>query len=156
MAKEIERKFLVVDEQWRGAADAGLYMSQGYLQSGAQSSIRVRIAGDKAWLNIKSATLDIARQEYEYEIPCTDAREILATLCQGLVVEKTRYHVPFGGHLWEVDVFAGDNTGLVVAEIELKDENESFELPPWAGEEVSHHARYYNVCLAKQPYKNWR
>lgn len=155
MAREIERKFLLLSEAWRNDADDGQLMMQGYLQSSEKSSIRVRIAGDKAWLNIKSATLGVSRSEYEYEIPLTEAREILSTLCDEPVIEKTRYHVNVGTHVWEVDVFAGDNEGLVVAEVELSDEGEAFDKPAWAGEEVSHDTRYYNVCLAKHPYKNW-
>jgi len=155
MAKEIERKFLLLSDDWRANADAGTVMVQGYLQSGKKSSIRVRLTDDKAWLNIKSATLGISRSEYEYAIPLDDANEILASLCDESIIDKTRYHVTVGNHIWEVDVFAGDNQGLVVAEIELSDENEVFEVPAWAGEEVSLDTRYYNVCLAKNPYKNW-
>ncbi|MBL4852585.1 MAG: CYTH domain-containing protein [Gammaproteobacteria bacterium] len=155
MAQEIERKFLIKNDDWRANADSGVEMVQGYLQSGEKSSIRVRLTGDKAWLNIKSATLSISRSEYEYTIPLADAKEILLSLCGQSLINKTRYHVDIGHHTWEVDVFAGDNLGLIVAEIELSAENEAFEMPAWAGEEVSHDARYYNVCLAKQPYKDW-
>ncbi len=155
MAQEIERKFLVISDDWRADADVGTVMVQGYMQSGKQSSIRVRLTDDKAWLNIKSATLGVSRSEYEYDIPLADAKEMLASLCGESVINKTRYHVQVGTHTWEVDVFAGNNQGLVVAEIELSDEEEAFEVPPWAGEEVSHDARYYNVCLVKHPYKDW-
>ncbi len=155
MAQEIERKFLVKSDDWRKDADDGLAMVQGYLQSGEKSSIRVRLAGDRAWLNIKSATLGISRSEYEYTIPLEDAKEMLANLCDQPIISKTRYHVNVAQHIWEVDVFDGDNEGLIVAEIELSAEDEMFEIAEWAGDEVSLETRYYNVCLAKQPYKDW-
>jgi len=155
VAQEIERKFLVKSDDWRKDADDGLAMVQGYLQSGEKSSIRVRLAGDRAWLNIKSATLGISRSEYEYTIPLDDAKEMLANLCDQPLISKTRYHVNVAQHTWEVDVFDGDNEGLIVAEIELSAEDETFEIAEWAGDEVSLETRYYNVCLAKQPYKDW-
>lgn len=155
MAQEIERKFLVKSDDWRKDADDGLAMVQGYLQSGEKNSIRVRLAGDRAWLNIKSATLGISRSEYEYTIPLEDAKEMLANLCDQPLISKTRYHVNVAQHIWEVDVFDGDNEGLIVAEIELSAEDETFEIAEWAGDEVSLDTRYYNVCLAKQPYKDW-
>ncbi|MCW8918850.1 MAG: CYTH domain-containing protein [Gammaproteobacteria bacterium] len=156
MATEIERKFLLRNDSWRDGADAGTRFRQGYLIGSERASVRVRIEGARANLNIKSATLGIRRQEYEYPIPLADAEALLDTLCEQPQIEKTRYHVPFGNHLWEVDVFAGANAGLVVAEVELTDEEEAFALPPWAGEEVSHDTRYYNVCLVKHPYSEWR
>lgn len=155
MAKEIERKFLIKNDNWREFADQGCYLSQGYLNDAVQSSVRVRVSGDKAYLNIKSATLGVSRSEYEYAIPREDALEMLSTLCHKPLIEKTRYHVMHDDHTWEVDVFHGDNDGLIVAEIELSHEDENFVLPEWAGEEVSHDARYYNVCLVKHPFKDW-
>ena len=160
MATEIERKFLLGDDSWRAQADGGVVMRQGYLSTllpsqEVKSSIRVRVAGEHAHLNIKSATLGITRQEYEYPIPLADANEMLDTLADGPLIEKTRYHVLHGAHTWEIDVFAGDNHGLVVAEIELSAEDESFEQPQWLGEEVSDDPRYYNVCLVKHPFKDW-
>ena len=155
MATEIERKFLLRDEGWREQADGGTRFRQGYLIGAEKASVRVRIEGEQANINIKSATLGIHRQEYEYPIPLADAEELLDTLCEQPQIEKTRYLVKVGEHLWEVDVFAGDNAGLVVAEVELADENEPFEMPAWAGEEVSHDTRYYNVCLVKHPYCEW-
>ncbi|MDZ7805067.1 CYTH domain-containing protein [Thiohalophilus sp.] len=156
MAIEIERKFLVNSDSWREQADAGQHLAQGYLIGSREASVRVRIAGEQANLNIKSATLGIYRQEYEYPIPLADAREMLDALCEKPVIEKTRYHVNHAGHTWEVDVFEGDNAGLVVAEIELASESETFEPPHWLGEEVSADPRYYNVSLVKHPYKAWR
>jgi adenylate cyclase len=155
MATEIERKFLLRDDGWRAEADDGEAICQGYLAGSEKSSIRVRVAGDKANLNIKSAKLDVTRQEYEYDIPLAEANELLNTLCEGPLIEKIRYHVRHGNHLWEVDVFGGDNDGLVVAEIELASTEEAFEKPDWLGEEVSNDKRYYNVCLVKHPYKDW-
>ena len=155
MATEIERKFLLSSDRWRDSADSGTRLRQGYLIGAEKSSVRIRIEGERANINIKSATLGVRRQEYEYPIPLADAEEMLDTLCEQPQIEKTRYHVPLGGHVWEVDVFAGDNAGLVVAEVELEDENEPFERPEWLGEEVSEDTRYYNVCLIRHPYKDW-
>lgn len=160
MAIEIERKFLLLNDTWRAAADAGTQYRQGYLSrvtgtDAARSSVRVRTDGACAYLNIKSATLGIRRQEFEYEIPLTDAETILADLCVGAVVEKTRYHVTVGAHVWEIDVFSGENAGLIVAEIELRHEDEAFVRPDWLGAEVSDDPRYYNVCLAEWPYSSW-
>lgn len=155
MATEIERKFLVTSDAWRHGAGAGVAMRQGYLLGGGKSSVRVRVAGDEAWLNIKSATLGVTRSEFEYRIPVADADELLVTLCDRPLIEKVRYHVRHGDHVWDVDVFAGDNDGLIVAEIELTDKDERFQKPAWAGDEVSDDPRYYNVCLVKHPYRKW-
>lgn len=155
MATEIERKFLLKNDSWRTEANEGSMIRQGYLAGTEKSSIRVRVSGEKANINIKSATLDVTRQEYEYAIPLSEANEILDTLCEGPLIEKTRYHVQHDDHLWEVDEFYGDNQGLVVAEIELNSADENFERPDWVGEEVSDDTRYYNVCLVKHPYKDW-
>ncbi|MCW8829664.1 MAG: CYTH domain-containing protein [Gammaproteobacteria bacterium] len=156
MATEIERKFLVTSDEWRQAADTGTPFRQGYLVGAERASVRVRIEGEQANLNIKSATLGVRRQEYEYPIPLADAQEMLDSLCEQPQIEKIRYRVPFKGHIWEIDIFAGENAGLVVAEVELDDEDETFSLPPWAGEEVSGDTRYYNVCLVNHPYSEWR
>lgn len=156
MAEEIERKFLVRNEGWRQQAQEGMRMRQGYMSGSGHTSIRVRVQGVQSFLNIKSATLGVSRREYEYPIPLRDAEEILDHLCEGPLIEKTRYLVEHEAHTWEVDVFEGDNAGLVVAEIELDHEDESFARPDWLGEEVSHDPRYYNVCLVKHPYKEWQ
>lgn len=155
MAIEIERKFLVTDDSWRATADAGTRYRQGYIIGGARASVRVRLEGDRAFLNIKSATLGVRRTEFEYPIPVADAEAMLASLCEKPLIEKTRYILDDGEHHWEVDVFAGENAGLVVAELELDNENEVFQRPAWLGEEVSHDPRYYNVSLVKHPYKDW-
>lgn len=155
MGIEIERKFLVSNDSWRAHADAGDHYRQGYLSRDPQRSVRVRVAGELAWLNIKSATSTIRRLEYEYLIPLGDAHEMLEALCVEDYVDKTRYHVQHAGHVWEVDVFEGRNAGLIVAELELDDEDEAFEKPDWLGSEVSDDPRYYNMNLAKQPYTTW-
>lgn len=156
MAQEIERKFLLKNDSWRQQAQPGVYMSQGYMGDAKQASVRVRVEGDKANINIKSATLGISRLEYEYDIPRDEALEMLAKLCEKPLIEKTRYKVKVADHTWEVDVFEGDNHGLVVAEVELTSEEQAFEKPEWAGDEVSGEKRYYNVCLVKHPYKDWQ
>lgn len=156
MATEIERKFLVVNEGWREQVTSHKVMMQGYFAGGEKASIRIRISGDHANLNIKSATLGVTRKEYEISVPVEDAREMIENLCEKPVIEKTRHYIPQGQHTWEVDEFVGDNEGLVVAEIELSDAEEEFEKPAWLGKEVSDDTRYYNVCLVKNPYKNWR
>ena len=156
MATEIERKFLVKNDLWQDAVVSESRMKQGYLTSQGNASVRVRIANDKAFLNIKSATLGIRRLEFEYEIPLADADEMLSTVAEQPFIDKTRYHVKHGRHIWELDVFEGENLGLIVAELELESEDESFEVPPWSGEEVSGDPRYYNVSLVKEPYSRWR
>ncbi len=161
MAIEIERKFLVTGDGWRAAAHEVVPMAQGYLNdlaamdTGAmKASVRVRIAGDAAHLNLKSRELGHTRQEFEYPIPVADARALLALSVGGLV-DKRRHLVKVGGHLWEVDEFLGDNAGLVVAEIELADADESFQRPDWLGVEVTDESRYYNLALASQPFSQW-
>ncbi|MDH5407258.1 MAG: CYTH domain-containing protein [Gammaproteobacteria bacterium] len=156
MAIEIERKFLLKNDQWKQSADQGCFYKQGYLVGSKQASVRVRIEGDEAFLNIKSATLGIYRKEYEYPVPLDDANELLTDLCEQPLIEKTRYHVQHQGHDWEIDVFTGDNQGLVVAEIELETEESVFEKPDWLGEEVSEDPKYYNVSLVSHPYKDWK
>ena len=161
MGIEIERKFLVVGDDWRAAAQRVVPMAQGYLNdlamvdSGAmQASVRVRIEGDAAFLNIKSREAGASRQEFDYLVPMDDARALLA-LCVGGLVDKRRHLVRHEGHLWEVDEFLGDNAGLVVAEIELDHADEAFERPDWLGSEVTDDPRYYNLALASHPYTRW-
>ena len=154
MGLEIERKFLVVNDSWQPAVRC-LHIRQGYLAVGPPSSVRVRIQDSIANLNVKRSILDIERDEYEYPIPVRDAEEMLDRLCDGRVVEKMRHHVEYEGMLWEVDVFAGANVGLVVAEIELESEDQEFSIPPWVGEEVSRDARFLNSSLSTNPYGNW-
>jgi CYTH domain-containing protein len=153
MAVEIERKFLVVGEGWRSARPERL--CQGYLNRDKQRTVRVRIAGERAWLTIKGVSVGATRAEYEYEIPLADAPGLLA-LCEGPLIDKFRHRVEHAGLSWEVDEFLGDNAGLVVAEIELADEAQAVALPPWAGAEVTSDPRYFNSSLASQPYSSWR
>ena len=154
MAVEIERKFLVADDSWRDAADEGVRMSQGYLSRETGRTVRVRLAGGKAWLTIKGAAEGISRAEFEYEIPSADAKELLG-LCEPSVIDKTRICVSYGQHVWEVDVFHGENEGLIVAEVELADESDQPELPPWIGGEVSDDRRYANSSLSRTPFCRW-
>ena len=161
MPIEIERKFLVAGDGWRKSAHKVVAMAQGYLNdmaaldSGAQRvSVRVRIAGDDAFLNLKSSDPGHTRQEFDYAIPPDEARALLA-LCVGGIIDKRRHYVNHAGHLWEVDEFLGDNAGLVVAEVELDSADESFARPPWLGVEVTDSLRYYNLALAARPYALW-
>ncbi len=155
MGIEIERKFLVINDSWRESAKKGTHMRQGYLTDAGRASVRIRVTEDKALLNIKSATKGISRSEYEYEIPLSEGHEMLSRLALGPLIEKNRYEVQVGDHLWEVDIFEGDNQGLEVAEIELGQENEQFILPDWAGMEVSDDTRYFNASLVKHPFNQW-
>ena len=155
MAIEIEHKFLLANDAWREQVSHSVIYKQGYLSSQPTSSIRVRISDNQAWLNIKSATIGTQRHEYEYEIPLTDAQEILDNLCLKPVIEKTRHFVTHGNHQWEIDEFDGENAGLIVAEIELEAADETFEKPDWIGEDVTQDMRYYNNNLAKYPYNQW-
>lgn len=155
MAQEIERKFLVSCDDWRSQVASSSYYRQGYMANTDKCSIRIRVAGEKGFLNIKSATLDITRTEYEYMVPVEEAEAMLNGFCEGALIEKTRYFVEHQGHTWEVDVFDGRNRGLIMAEIELEHRDETFPLPPWIGAEVSDDPRYYNVYLARCPYAEW-
>jgi adenylate cyclase len=155
MAMEIEHKFLVRGDAWRRNCDAGKSMRQGYMGGEAPLSIRVRVSGEEAWLNIKHGLSATVRHEFEYAIPVEDARFLLENACRGPLVEKTRFLLHHGGHVWEIDVFHGDNEGLVVAELELSREGEEFERPDWLGEDVSSDPRYLNQNLAHHPYGRW-
>jgi len=154
MGKEIERKFLLKNSKWKEGITAAFFQ-QGYILINENKALRVRLEGNRAHLNIKSSIDGINRYEYEYEIPVSDAVEMLEKLCIKPIIEKNRYIVYFADKKWEIDEFSGENEGLVVAEIELKDENEYFEKPDWLGEEVTFDKRYYNSSLATHPYKKW-
>lgn len=155
MAVEIERKFLVQGEAWREEIVRSAAFRQGYLSGeGGSASVRVRLEGEEARLNIKAAVMGRARAEYEYPIPVPDAMEMLDGLCGGRV-EKTRHYVERDGLVWEIDEFIGDNAGLIVAEIELADEQQEFPLPAWLGREVTDERRYYNHSLALHPFRSW-
>lgn len=155
MPQEIERKFLVTDLSWRSQAQGELYR-QGYIPTQNQATVRVRVAGDRGYLTVKGPTTGITRSEFEYEIPLDDANSLLTQLCEPPLIEKWRYQLTVGNHVWEIDEFLGDNTGLILAEIELADAIATFTMPVWAGQEVSHDPRYRNSNLAKTPYCQWQ
>lgn len=152
MPKEIERKFLVLDQSYKQLAKGVLYR-QGYLSS--HPTVRIRIIDQKALLTIKGAATGISRSEFEYEIPLQDGLEMVSHLCRGPVIEKYRYKIEYEGFTWEIDEFLKDNEGLVVAEIELEYEEQVFSKPPFIGEEVTHDRRYRNSSLVNRPYNTW-
>lgn len=156
MPTEIERKFLVSSDDWREVE--GIHSTpfrQGYLSLQPGRTVRVRIAGEQAYITIKGERTGLARAEFEYAIPIADANEMLDQLCERPLIEKTRYFVPHSGLTWEIDVFSGDNTGLIVAEIEFDDPHQTIPLPSWVGAEVTDDLRYYNSHLVKWPYSKW-
>jgi adenylate cyclase len=155
MAIEVERKFLVVNDAWRDRVASRVHIMQGYLANNAGLTVRVRLKGADAYLTIKGATQGVSRAEYEYPIPVEDAESLLRDLAISPPVDKVRHEIRVGDHVWELDVFSGENEGLVMAEVELSSEDEVFEMPDWAGEEVSADPRYYNVNLARHPFKHW-
>lgn len=154
MGVEIERKFLLQGDAWRGLGQAVL-LRQGYLSSARERVVRVRIEGEQAMLTIKGANVGATRGEWEYAIPLADAVELLDGLCEQPLIEKHRHRIEHAGMVWEVDEFLGANAGLVVAEIELASEDQPFEKPDWVGAEVSGDARYYNANLIRHPFSQW-
>jgi adenylate cyclase len=157
MGVEIERKFLIredIDDRWLMKFEGIPYL-QGYLSRARGRTVRVRIAGHKAFITIKGEVQGISRPEFEYAIPLEDAHAMLP-LCDGPLVEKTRHLIPHEGHVWEVDVFHGDNEGLTIAEIELKNEEQEVPMPEWVGKEVTGDRRYYNSSLAVHPFRAWQ
>lgn len=155
MGLEIERKFLVDPEKWAHYNQPeGTVFKQGYLVNEKGKTVRIRMAGDSGFITIKGATNGFTRNEYEYEIPKADALELLEKFSLN-VVSKTRYCVTFKGKVWEIDVFEGDNAGLIVAEIELDNEHETFEKPEFLLQEVTSDARYYNSKLSTHPFRFW-
>jgi adenylate cyclase len=153
MGMEIERKFLVKNDAWR-ALGVPMHYAQGYLIADGERTVRVRVAGANGFLTIKGKSQGISRLEFEYLIPREEALEILQ-LSVTPMIEKYRTKVLFEGKIWEIDEFEGDNKGLIMAEIELKSENEAFSVPAWIGQEVTGDIRYYNSHLAVNPFKNW-
>lgn len=154
MATEIERKFLVKGDQWRALATGTLYR-QGYLSTKKGCTVRVRLVGNQGYLTIKGLTQGFSRAEYEYPIPAEDAQEMLDNLCEAPLIEKTRYKIEYAGLTWEVDEFVGENQGLIIAEVELTDENQSLEVPEWIGIEVSGIIGNFNANLVQNPYCQW-
>jgi adenylate cyclase len=151
MGREIERKFLVTDDTWRAEVRSSRRLRQGYLAIDGKTNVRVRTDADRAWLTVKGAGEGISRAEFEYEIPVADAEGLLG-LCRHRIIDKTRHLVPAGQHTWEIDEFAGANAGLIVAEIELREESDAFARPAWLGEEVTTDPRYLNASLAVSPW----
>ncbi len=154
---EIERKFLVTSTEFLSESKKSNRIVQGYLNSNPERTVRIRIKGTQGFITIKGKGNEsgTTRFEWEKEIEVTEAEQLLL-LCEDGVIDKIRYEIPFGKHLYEVDVFEGDNKGLIIAEIELNDENESFEKPNWLGVEVTGDDRYYNASISMNPYKNWK
>jgi adenylate cyclase len=155
MATEIERKFLIKNDAWRSQVESASCISQGYLVADANVTVRVRLRGDQAFLTIKGVAKGISRSEFEYPVPVADAQVMLQGLTALAPVEKVRHLIRVGDHLWELDVFGGENAGLAMAEIELAAEDEPFVLPAWAGEEVTGDPRYYNAYLVHHPFTRW-
>ncbi|MDQ7960805.1 CYTH domain-containing protein [Flavobacterium lindanitolerans] len=154
---EIERKFLVNSDQFKTLAFAKNHIAQGYLNSHPERTVRIRIKGESGFLTIKGKGNEsgVSRFEWETEIPLVEARHLIQ-LCEKGVIDKIRYEVRSGNHVFEVDEFFGDNEGLVIAEVELKSEDETFEKPDWLGSEVTNDERYYNAFLSQYPYKTWK
>lgn len=155
MGIEIERKFLLTSTSWKELAPGTSYR-QGYLNSTKERTVRVRTIDDKGFLTIKGLSVGATRIEYEYEIPVADAEHLLDDLCEKPLIEKNRYKITYGGFVWEVDEFFGENKGLIVAEIELESEDQSFDKPEWVGQEVTGDPRYFNSSLIKEPYSQWK
>lgn len=154
MGIEIERKFLLADTSILETAQ-GIRCRQGYIFSDRSKTVRVRTMDHQGYLTIKGPAKGIAKLEFEYEIPLNEAEELLDALCQKPLIEKNRYKIPFEGFVWEVDLFFGQNEGLVIAEIELEDEEQHFPKPGWIGQEVTGDSRYYNASLATNPFTAW-
>lgn len=154
MAAEVERKFLVIGQQWRTLA-TGVPYRQGYLSTVKERTVRVRTAGAHAYLTVKGLTTGVSRLEFEYEIPVADANRMLDELCERPLIEKLRYRIPFGALTWEVDEFLGDNRGLVVAEVELERADQPIDRPGWIGADISADPRYFNSNLVRRPYSTW-
>lgn len=154
MPTEIERKFLVKSDEWRNLA-TGIIYRQGYIATKKGTTVRVRLAGSQGYLTIKGASKGISRAEYEYEIPAEEAQEMLNNLCEPPLIEKTRYKIAIDDLIWEVDEFVGENQGLIIAEVELSDANQTINIPDWIGQEVSDDPRYYNANLVQHPYSQW-
>lgn len=152
--KEIERKFLVNGDAWRKGAK-GIFYRQGYLAASDDRTVRVRVAGKKAYLTVKGRKTGLSCPEYEYPIPVAEAEDVLERICMKPFIEKIRYVLDFKGRCWEIDEFMGENKGLVIAEVELERELQAIELPAWAGREVSFDPKYWNVNLMKHPFCRW-
>lgn len=154
MAKEIERKFLVLNDDYKIQSEGILY-KQGFLSVRKERVVRIRLVGNKGFLTVKGITKNISRCEFEYEIPLKEAEYMLSELCEKPIIIKYRYKIPMGKFVWEVDEFMEDNKGLVIAEIELEEEKQEYPIPSWLGKEVSENPRFYNANLVRFPYMKW-
>jgi adenylate cyclase len=154
MGKEIERKFLVIGERYRSLAKGARYR-QGYLSTVKERTVRVRTVDHQGTLTVKGISVGATRSEYEYEIPAVDADEMIDHLCEKPIIEKNRYKIPLGDVTWEVDEFLGANQGLMVAEVELESEDQTFVRPDWIGEEVTSDPKYFNANLVARPFSTW-
>ena len=154
MPQEIERKFLLKNNKWRDYAEDRFVIKQGYLNTDKDRTVRVRVRGNKGFLTIKGRTIGMTRPEFEYEIPVRDAQQLIR-LCEGPIIDKTRYLIPKKDHVWEIDIFRGDNEGLAIAEVELQYPDQKIPKPRWIGQEVTGDPRYFNSNLVKHPYTTW-
>jgi adenylate cyclase len=154
MAQEIERKYLLKNNSWKSEISSKNKIMQGYLNSNPERTVRIRITNNVGFLTIKSKNKGSSRKEFEYKIPLKEAEELIL-LCEQPIIKKMRHLVVKENHTWEIDVFEGENKGLIVAEIELSEENEKFEIPVWIGKEVTEDTRYYNSQLIENPFFNW-
>jgi len=154
MGQEIERKFLVVNDDWRQGVKGKLYR-QGYIPTADARTVRVRVVEDRGYLTLKGPVSNLTRPEFEYDIPLTDAQTMLDTLCEPPLIEKYRYRLPIGALVWEIDEFLGANSGLIIDEVELNAPDQSIELPSWVGTEVTDDKRYYNANLVRHPFCRW-
>lgn len=155
MGLEIERKFLLKNNSWKKEIKKTIFIRQGYLNSKVERTVRIRIQGEQGVLTIKGKNQNVTRKEFEYQIPLDDALHLIS-MCEKPVIEKTRFLISSNRCTWEIDVFDGENKGLVIAEIELSSEEESFDIPNWLGKEVSSESKYYNSSLITNPYSNWK
>lgn len=155
MGQEIEKKFLISNDNWRELGTGEVYC-QGYLSSEKGRTVRIRTIGERGILTIKGPNVDGAKLEYEYDIPISDALEMLETLCHKPLIKKTRYKIRYHDFIWEVDEFSGENEGLLFAEIELESLDQTFDKPDWIGREVTDDSRYYNANLVNNPFSNWK
>ena len=155
MGLEIERKFLLKNNSWKKEVKETISIRQGYLNSEIERTIRIRIQGERGVLTIKGKNQNVTRKEFEYQIPLDDALHLIS-MCEKPIIEKTRFLIPSNRSTWEIDVFDGENKGLVIAEIELSSEEESFDIPNWLGKEVSSESKYYNSSLITNPYSKWK
>ena len=155
MGLEIERKFLLKNNSWKKEIKETIFIRQGYLNSKVERTVRIRIQGEQGVLTIKGKNQNVTRKEFEYQIPLDDALHLIS-MCEKPIIEKTRFLISSNRCTWEIDVFNGENKGLVIAEIELSSEKESFDIPNWLGKEVSSESKYYNSSLITNPYSNWK